>query len=162
MHLAAVDPLPFIDEHAVRIRAGPDAVWSALGPTLVSAFDRPRSRWLAQRLGTRDQGSREDGAGARFELVPGATLPGFRVVEVVPFQSLALEGRHRFAEYALSFHLSGDPAETIVRAETRASFPGIRGRIYHALVIGSRGHVVVVRRMLRALARRAEARSSER
>ena len=41
---------------------------------------------------------------------------------------------------------------TRVRATTLAEFPGIAGRIYRALVIGTGGHRVVVRRMLRRIA----------
>jgi hypothetical protein len=43
-----------------------------------------------------------------------------------------------------------------VRAETRAAFPGLQGRAYRALVIGTRGHVLAVRRLLRAVKARAE------
>ena len=43
---------------------------------------------------------------------------------------------------------------TRVRALTHAVFPGVHGRLYRAAVIGSRGHVVAVRLVLRALERR--------
>jgi len=43
-----------------------------------------------------------------------------------------------------------------VRAETRAEFPGLQGSVYRALVIGTRGHVLVTRRILAAVQRRAE------
>lgn len=39
-----------------------------------------------------------------------------------------------------------------MRAVTLAAFPGIHGRVYRALVIGSGGHRIVVRRMLQRIA----------
>ena len=68
---------------------------------------------------------------------------------------LELVGRHRFSRYALVFTLSDDAGGTRLAAETWAEFPGVQGRAYRAAVIGTRGHVVMVRRMLAAVARRA-------
>jgi hypothetical protein len=70
---------------------------------------------------------------------------------------LALEGRHRFSRYALTFRIDdlGDGASRL-RAETRAEFPGARGSVYRALVIGTRGHTLATRRMLNSVGRRAE------
>ena len=45
---------------------------------------------------------------------------------------------------------------TRLGAETWAEFPGIHGRAYRAAVIGTRGHVVAVRRILAAVKRGAE------
>ncbi|HYO39689.1 MAG TPA: hypothetical protein VER39_08540 [Nocardioidaceae bacterium] len=45
--------------------------------------------------------------------------------------------------------------ETLVSAHTFAAFPGPQGRVYGALVIGSRAHVVAVRRMLHGIRRRS-------
>ncbi len=50
----------------------------------------------------------------------------------------------------------GDDGTTTVLAESRAEFPGASGRVYRGLVIGTRGHVVAVRRLLQAIKRRAE------
>jgi hypothetical protein len=44
-------------------------------------------------------------------------------------------------------------------AETRAEFPGRSGSAYRALVIGTRGHVLAVNSILRAVRRRAEERT---
>jgi hypothetical protein len=89
-------------------------------------------------------------------LAEGSTIPGFRVAVAMPNERLALVGRHRFASYALIFHLEAIGAHrSRVRAETRAVFPGIAGRFYRALVIGTGFHVVAVRRMLAATRRRA-------
>jgi hypothetical protein len=62
------------------------------------------------------------------------------------------------SRYALVFHLEArGPSRSRLSAETRATFPGRPGRAYKLLVIGSRGHVVGVRRLLAATRRRAEA-----
>jgi hypothetical protein len=42
-----------------------------------------------------------------------------------------------------------------VTAHTSAAFPGLAGRAYRALVIGTGGHRIVVKQLLRAVARRA-------
>jgi hypothetical protein len=76
-------------------------------------------------------------------------VPGFRVVEAEPCRRLALRGRHRFSNYALTFVLDGDR----LRAQTHAAFPGVLGRLYRAAVIGSGGHRLVTRRLLRQVAR---------
>ncbi len=82
---------------------------------------------------------------------------GFRVASASAGEALALVGTHRFSRYSLTFRLDAAGAgRTRVAAETRAAFPGLRGTIYRGIVIGSRGHVVLVRRMLRAVRSRAE------
>lgn len=86
----------------------------------------------------------------RFDGSPGQALPGFRVVEAEPGRRLALRGRHRFAQYQLTFVLD----DGRLRAQTHAAFPGALGRLYRAAVIGTGGHRVVTRRLLRQVARR--------
>jgi hypothetical protein len=56
-----------------------------------------------------------------------------------------LAGRHRFAQYTLTFVLDPDR----LRARTQAAFPGVSGRLYRTAVIGSGAHRIVTRRMLR-------------
>jgi hypothetical protein len=71
-----------------------------------------------------------------------------------------LRGRHRFSDYALIFRFEDAGADrTLLSAETRATFPGLAGRVYRTLVIGTRGHVLVTSRLLKAAKRQAEARS---
>jgi hypothetical protein len=68
-------------------------------------------------------------------------------------------GRHRFSRYALVFRITErQDAPALLSAETRAEFPGGRGRLYRLLVIGSRGHVLATRSLLRAVRRRAKRR----
>ena len=90
---------------------------------------------------------------------PGSTVVGFRVARSEAPTELALEGAHRFSRYALIFRIDDlGGARSRLRAETRADFPGAHGRLYRALVIGTRGHVLAVRRILGAVRRRAEDR----
>ena len=44
---------------------------------------------------------------------------------------------------------------TQLRAKTYAEFPGVRGRAYRALVIGTRAHVVAANHILRSIRRLA-------
>jgi len=68
-----------------------------------------------------------------------------------------LQGSHRFSDYALTFRLEEvGPGRFRLSAETRAAFPGLTGGIYRLLVVGTRGHVVLVRRMLTGIKRRSE------
>ncbi|HEY1441296.1 MAG TPA: hypothetical protein VGF65_10755, partial [Mycobacterium sp.] len=74
-----------------------------------------------------------------------------------------------FAVYRWVFELDAAPddtARTRVRALTWADFPGIHGKIYRALVIGTGGHRVAVRWTLKriaatALAERAQTGETE-
>lgn len=82
---------------------------------------------------------------------------GFEIAERASPDRLALVGRHRFAHYQLAFDLTEAAGGTThLRATTHAEFPGVRGRIYRALVIGTRLHVVATTRILRAIRRCAE------
>jgi hypothetical protein len=147
--VANVD-LPFIDEHALEVTAAPERAWEALRQTL-SSLDGRTAALLARLLGTAE--SRPHGDPTE----PGSTITGFRIDRVNPPVELALEGEHRFSRYALIFRLEALPGDRCrVRAETRAAFPGLRGRAYRALVIGTRGHVVAVKRLLRGVKARAE------
>ncbi|HEX7717212.1 MAG TPA: hypothetical protein VF416_07975, partial [Marmoricola sp.] len=62
----------------------------------------------------------------------------------------------RFSDYALVFELDEHDRATRLTARSLARFPGVRGTAYRALVIGSRGHRVLVRRWLRRIRDAAE------
>jgi hypothetical protein len=152
MEASAAIRLPFVDELSVEIAAGPEAVWEALLQTIERSFDSARTGRVAQLLGCHDLES----SGAR-PLATGSAFPGFHVEAAEPGQELTLAGSHRFSDYALTFRFDElDSKETRLRAETRASFPGFKGSVYRTLVIGTRGHVLVANRVLRAVRRRAE------
>jgi hypothetical protein len=115
--------LPYIDEHAIAISASPAETWSALLHTMCRNPDDP------------------------------TTVPfGFSLEEARPPQLLALRGRHLFAAYRLVFELDPEHDGVRLRALTFAAFPGVHGRAYRALVIGSGAHRIVVRRMLKRVA----------
>jgi hypothetical protein len=137
-----MEQLPYVDEHSQRVDAPADVVWMALLRVLRRelAGGEPIARILRCDP---VQGTSE------FAGRPGDAVPGFRIVEAEPSRRLALAGRHRFSRYALTFVLDGDR----LRARTHAAFPGVLGRLYRAAVIGSGGHRVVTRRLLRQVAR---------
>jgi len=136
-----VADLPFVDVHRVPVTASPEQLWASLITTVGALFSRgARAAWL---LGC------DPATGSRsFTGRVGQTLPGFQVVEAEVGHRLALAGRHRFSRYRLTFLIENGT----LSAETRAEFPGIRGRLYRAAVIRSGGHMFLTRRMLRAIA----------
>ena len=146
-----IESLPYVDEHSVSIAAPPDVVWRSL-LEVVCGMTSGRTRAPATRvLGCAQTEHR--GEPGRI----GSTVPGFIVTRAVPPAVLALMGEHRFSRYALVFRIDETLAGPVMlRAETRAEFPGTRGRAYRTLVIGSRGHVVATRSILRSIRRRAE------
>ncbi len=147
-----LDPLPHIDEHSAVSERGLQATWASLLHVVEASF----SSGLAPRF-TRALGCADTAPGGSRPLAPGSTLPGFHVAEVSAPHRLVLLGSHRYSRYALSFTLEelDEDRRTRLRAETRAEFPGVKGTIYKSLVIGSRIHVLVTRRILVAVDRRA-------
>ncbi len=144
--------LPYVDEHATTVAAEPSIVRIALLATLDRTFSRPAAAAYARAV----RCSPHQASGPR-PLAAGSTVPGF-AVSAAGEDEVVLEGRHHFSTYALVFRLDpASPGRTCLRAETRASFPGLRGGVYRALVIGTRGHVLGTRRLLGSVRRRAEA-----
>lgn len=123
-----MERLSYIDEHAITIDANRADTWSALLRVMCRDPDEP------------------------------ATVPiGFILDEALPPERFALKGRHPFAVYRWVFELDEQTRDrTRLRATTWAAFPGLRGRIYRGLVIGTGGHRVVVRWTLNRVARASE------
>jgi hypothetical protein len=140
--------LPFVDEHHVLVPAPPRVVWESL----TKQFSRPGLTGLvAHLLGT------EPRRASGTPPAEGATLPGFAVAQAVPGSRLRLTGRHRFSRYELIFHLRPEHDATTLSALTYAEFPGLHGRVYRRLVIGSGAHSLLLGRLLRAVRRDARA-----
>ncbi len=120
-----MERLPYIDEHAITIDANRDDTWAAL-----------------LRVMCRDPHD------------PSTVPFGFVLDEAKPPARFALRGRHWFAVYRWVFELDAldEPARTRLRGATWAAFPGIHGRAYRALVIGTGGHRIAVRRTLKRVA----------
>jgi hypothetical protein len=133
--LDAATPLPYVDEHAIEVAVPRDQAWAAL------------RRYVADSLLT-------SGGGAFRRLLGTDPPPGFEIAAATPPQRLELAGRHRFARYILAFELADAAAGTTrVYARTFADFPGVHGRTYRALVIGTGLHIVATRRILRSIRR---------
>jgi hypothetical protein len=144
--------LPYVDELPIEIGVDREATWAALLRVVEGTFASARGRGPARLLGCEDTVP----SGPR-PLAQGSAFPGFHVESAEPLSELALAGRHRFSTYRLSFRLEdASPGRTRLIAETRADFPGLKGSVYRALVIGTRMHVLVTRRLLTATKQRAE------
>jgi hypothetical protein len=133
--VSAATQLPYLDEHETVVLAPPDAVWAAL------------RTYADKSLGF--------GAGNPLALILG-TQPrmGFEATHEVPMRELRMAGRHRFSRYALVFELAQDVGgQTTLKARSYAEFPGLHGRMYRALVVGTRAHVVATRHILGSVRR---------
>ena len=129
--------IPFVDEHSILIPAPREHVWSMLRRYVDSTLGVGARNPLARILGTD----------------PPA---GFEVERETPGERLEMAGRHRFSRYRLVFALvDASDNETRLSARTYAEFPGLRGRAYRALVIGTRLHVVATNQILRSIRRAA-------
>jgi hypothetical protein len=146
-----IESLPFVDEHYVEIAASAEQVWDALISVMSGVTEGRSGEPLARALGC----AQTEAEGEPGEI--GSTIPGFVVTRSIRPAVLALMGQHRFSRYALIFSIVEKPSGLVLLgAQTRAEFPGRRGRVYRGLVIGTRGHVLVTTRILRAVRKRAE------
>lgn len=144
--------LPFIDRLGVEVEADVGSTWRALVGVLTRSLESNGSRRAARILGSSELRS----SGPR-PLSAGSTLPGFRVAETREPTRLVLDGSHRFARHEMAFALSAmTEHRTELSVVTRAEFPGAIGTVYRAFVIGAGGHVIVTRRLLKAVGREAE------
>lgn len=143
--------LPFVDEFETVVDASTEAVYLAAADRMARSFEGRGARAFSAFLKCAHRGQ-------SFTVPPlkGQEANGFFVARAEAPQALVLEGRHRFATYRLSFFV--DPlsdGRSRLRARTDAAFPGFQGGVYRALVIGSTGHRIIVRRMLDAISRGA-------
>lgn len=125
--------LPHVDDHTITIVGSREVVWAAL------------QRYVETGAGVRD--------GGLLGRLLGADPPsGFEVTASLRRENLTLSGRHRFSRYSLRFELTdASNGVTQVRARTYARFPGLRGRVYRTLVIGTGAHVVATRHILHSI-----------
>lgn len=148
--------LPFIDAHSIEMNAPPEDVWDELAHGALRRFGGA----VGGPLGP--IGARLLGCPYADPPGPGPGMPqtiiGFRIARAERPSLVELAGEHRYSSYSLTFRIepAPDAPGSLLTAETRAVFPGARGRRYRALVIGSGGHVIVVRLLLGSIRRRAE------
>jgi hypothetical protein len=125
--------LPYVDEHALRVEAPRELVWTAL------------QRYTDSLLRSAEHNP-------LLTLLDPEPRAGFEVTESIEQRRLSLAGRHRFSRYRLVFELADAPGgATCLQAHSYAAFPGLHGRAYRALVIGTRLHVLATNHMLRAI-----------
>jgi hypothetical protein len=146
-----MERLPHIDEHSIVIGASRERVWQVLVSRLDGHLAAPTPLVGLLAITPARTHRRQSDA-----LSVEDTIPGFAVASARAPRQLVLRGQHRFSRYQLAFELEAAEAHRCtLRAGTSAEFPGLAGRAYRALVIGSGGHRLVVRRILRDIARRA-------
>lgn len=147
-----MERLHYIDEHHRLVHASPEAVWHALG-VVMPTMTRELPRWLSNAWGLEHTKL----LGSWPHPGVGDTMVVFSVAESEPPNVLVLRGSHRFSTFELRFQIqASSPEWSQISALTFAEFPGLKGQIYKTLVIRSRGHAVVAKRMLKAIAARAE------
>jgi hypothetical protein len=144
--------LPRIDDHSIVVDAPVSEAWAAVLGELEGVTSGPLATTYARVIGCKP--SRASGT---RPLRVGSTVPGFAVTSTVAEEELVLSGHHAFSTYELTFRLrSTGEARTEIRAESRAAFPAVHGRLYRLLVIGTGFHVLAVRRLLASIRQRAE------
>ncbi len=80
---------------------------------------------------------------------------GFAIVDEQPPSVVTLAGRHRFSRYEMDLRVDQAVDGSVVTVVTLADFPGVRGAVYRTALMGSRGHVLAVERMLASIERLA-------
>ncbi|WP_127481124.1 hypothetical protein [Nocardioides pantholopis] len=142
--------LPLLDRHSTVI-AAPPAVVLEVAARYARGLAYPDHPLLHLLLGTE----------------PPA---GFGIDEPAEGE-VSLSGRHRFSDYRLVFAVDAvdgvdgtdgangangaNEGGTTLTVLSYAAFPGLRGRIYRGLLLGTGGHVLAVRRMLADIGSRA-------
>ena len=143
------DHLPFIDTHRVQISASPDAVYAAVWKVLRRSF----TGRMAAIYGRLMKCQPPRAVLTAQPEVGISAFRGFAVTNAAAPTLLHIAGSHRCAQYCIEIALTRVETGTVLAVTTRAAFPGVHGRVYRAFVIGSRGHVLAMRGLLRAVAR---------
>jgi len=129
--------LPFVDEHTALLNAPIKHCWAALERYVRKSLLAGHGNLLGPILRTE----------------PSA---GFGVDLREPPTHLRLTGRHRFSRYALDFRLTAQGNASVLVAQTYAEFPGLAGQAYRTAVIRSGAHRILMKRMLGAIATKAD------
>jgi hypothetical protein len=143
--------LPRIDAHEVSVDAPALVAWSAVLAVFGRVTTGPVWRTFARAVRCTP-----DRATGSLDAA-GAAMPGFLVARCEIPTEWALEGQHFFSRYALTFGVAPiDGAHCRITAQSSAAFPGAHGKMYRALVIGTGGHLIGVRGLLRTMKAEAE------
>jgi hypothetical protein len=88
---------------------------------------------------------------------------GFEISRKIEGERLEMSGRHRFSRYRVAFALAEQPDGALrLSATSYAEFPGVHGKLYRTLLLRTGAHIWAVRRMLRAISRRASGEGERR
>jgi hypothetical protein len=140
--------LPFLDQHERLVIRPPAETFTAVCDVVA----RSLSGRFARGYGRLVRSAPYPGV-VRSGLVTGDQLVGFTVEQMTPPHRLVMAGRHRFARYRLEIAVKPVTTGTSrVTVRTSADFPGRAGSLYRIGVIGSGGHMVVTRMLLRRIA----------
>jgi hypothetical protein len=143
--------LPRIDEHEISVNVPAPVAWTAVVAVFGRLTTRPAWRIFAKTIRCKP----DHAIGTAVTV--GEALPGFLVAGCEAPTEWALAGEHLFSRYALTFRITPvDSEHCRVVAHSYAEFPGPHGKIYRALVIGSGGHAIGVRGILRSIKIEAE------
>jgi hypothetical protein len=143
--------LPYIDEHEISVNVPASVAWTAAVAAFGRLTTRPALRIFAKAIQCRP----DHAIGAAVTV--GEALPGFLVTRCEVPREWSLEGEHLFSRYAVTFRIASvDSEHCRVAAQSSAEFPGLHGKIYRTIVIGSGGHAIGVRRILRSIKTEAE------
>jgi hypothetical protein len=143
--------LPCIDEHEISLNVAAPVAWTAVVAVFGRLATRPAWRMFARAIRCKPDHA------VGTAVTAGDSLPGFLVARCTAPTEWALEGEHLFSRYALTFRIAPvDSEHCRVGAHSTADFPGLHGKVYRAMVIGSGGHAIGVRSILRSIKTEAE------
>jgi hypothetical protein len=128
-----IEDLPLIDTHSVAVTAAPEATFDAVQRRFAGFLSGPLGAVVRRAWGCEQ-------------------AEAFEVVEGKRPELLVVAGKHRFSRYGIVFRITATDNGSRLSAESRAAFPGLHGRAYRALVVGTRLHVLATRRLLREIA----------
>jgi hypothetical protein len=143
--------LPCIDEHEISLNVPTPVAWTAVVAVFARLTARPAWRAFAKAIRCKP----DHAVGTAITV--GEAVPGFLVARCEAPTEWALEGEHLFSRYALTFRVTPvDGEHCRVVAHSSAEFPGLHGKVYRAMVIGTGGHAIGVRGILRSIRNEAE------
>ena len=145
-----------MDVHTVTIPASREAAWAGLERYVAGLLRGVERNPLAKLLGLEPRAGFERSVSRPPECLDLTALGRQEEWEDSPEgypQTPPYEWWNLHDEYDQSARCPA--GSTSLHAHSYAEFPGVHGRVYRALVIGTRAHVVATNHMLRSVRRRS-------